>query len=112
MLKKRLLCTDVCLKAEEELKFDPFLISELFKKFYSNLTNDLVKKLPAAAGKFDIKAVKNYYNMFDLSHNKLNSQTVIHYTLYKSVIYPSNYLTFQKTVCKLAKVKPHVQERY
>ena len=112
LLKKRLLCTDVSLKAEEELKFDPFLISELFKKFYSNLTNDFVIKLPAAAGKFDIKAVKNYYNMFDLSHNKLNSQTVIHYTLYKSVIYPSNYLTFQKTVYKLAKVKPHVQERY
>ena len=71
--EKRLPCTDVCLKAEEELKFDPFTISELFKKFYSNLANDLVQKLPAAARKFDIEAVKSYYNdMFDLSHNKLN----------------------------------------
>ena len=75
--RKRLACTDVCLKVEEDLKFDPFTISELFKKFYSNLTNDLVRKLPAASKKFDIEAVKDYYNdMFDLSHNKLNFQTV------------------------------------
>ena len=47
--------TDVCLRrVEEELKFDPFTISELFNKFYSNLANDLVQKLPAAARKFDI----------------------------------------------------------
>ena len=52
--EKRLPCTDICLKAEEELRFDPF--SELFKKFYFNLANDLVQKLPAAIGKkFDIE---------------------------------------------------------
>ena len=28
----RLLCTDVCLKEKEELKFDPFKISESFLK--------------------------------------------------------------------------------
>ena len=59
--EKRLPCTDVCLKVED-LKFDPFTISELFKKFYSNLANDLVRKLPAASKKFDIEAVKDYYN--------------------------------------------------
>ena len=75
--EKRLPCTDVCLKVEEDLKFDPFTISELFKKFYSNLANDLVHKLPVASKKFDIEAVKDYYNdMFELSHNKLNFQTV------------------------------------
>ena len=75
--EKRLPCFDVCIKAEEELKFDPSTISELFKKFYSNLANDLVQKVPATARKFDIEAVKSYYNdMFDLSHNKLNFQTV------------------------------------
>ena len=74
--EKRLPCTDVCLKVED-LKFDPFTISELFKKFYSNLANDLVCRLPAASKKFDIEAVKVYYNdMFDLSHKKLNFQTV------------------------------------
>ena len=75
--EKRLPCTNICLKAEEELKFDPFTISDLFKKFYSSLANDLVQKLPVAARKFDIETVKNFYNkMFDLSHNKLNFQAV------------------------------------
>ena len=73
MPEKRLPCTDVCLKVEESLKFDPFAISKLFKKLYSNLVNDLVRKLPAASKKIDMEAVKDYYNdMFDLSHNKLN----------------------------------------
>ena len=30
--EKKLPCTDVCLKTKEELKFDPFTISELLKK--------------------------------------------------------------------------------
>ena len=30
--EKRLPCTDVCLEAEEDLKLDPFTISELFKE--------------------------------------------------------------------------------
>ena len=73
MPEKRLPCTDVCLKVEESLKFDPFTISKSFKKFYSNLVNDLVRKLPAASKKLDMEAVKDYYNvMLDLSHNKLN----------------------------------------
>ena len=41
--EKRLPCTDVCPKAVEELKFNPFTISELSKKFCSNLANDLVQ---------------------------------------------------------------------
>ena len=40
--EKRLPCTDVCQKAEEEFKCDSFTISDLFKKLYSNLANDLV----------------------------------------------------------------------
>ena len=75
--EKKLPCTDVCLKVAEDLKFDPFTISELFKKLYSNVANDLVCRLPAASKKVDIEAVKVYYNdMFDLSLKKLNFQTV------------------------------------
>ena len=72
----------MCLKAEEELKIDPFTISELFNKFYSNLPNDLAQKLSTAARKFDIEAVKNCYNMFELGHNKLNFQTVQSNTIF------------------------------
>ena len=75
--KKRLPCTDVCLKIGEDLKFDPLKISELFKKYYSNLANDLVHKLPAASKTFDVEAVKDCYNdMYEWSHNKLNFPTV------------------------------------
>ena len=36
-----------------------------------------MQKLPAGARNFDIETIKNYYNeMFELSHNKLNFQTV------------------------------------
>ena len=53
----------ICPKVEEELKFDPVTISELFKKkLYSNLANDLVNKLSAASINFykkcGIEAVK------------------------------------------------------
>ena len=77
LLTKELPCTDVSLKATEEWEFDPFTISELFKKFYTNLANHLLQKLPAAARKFDIKVVQNYYNdMFELSNDILNFQIV------------------------------------
>ena len=47
------------------------------KKSYLYLANDLVQRLLAAARKFAIESVENYYdNMFDLSHNKLTFQTV------------------------------------
>ena len=70
-------CIDVCLKAKEEVKLDTFTISELFKKFYFNLANDLVQKFPSATKKLDIGAAKNYYNdMFELSHDRLNFKTV------------------------------------
>ena len=49
--EKRLPCIDVYLKVEEELKFDPFTIFELFKKFYSNHANDLAHKLPETVKK-------------------------------------------------------------
>ena len=55
--EKRLAWTNVCLKAKEELKFDPCTVSELFKKFYSSLANDLVQKLPVAMNEFDIERV-------------------------------------------------------
>ena len=71
--EKKLPCSNVCLKVVEDLKFDSFTISELFKKFYSNLANGLVHKLPVTSKKFDIESVKDYYiDMFQLSHNKLN----------------------------------------
>ena len=49
----------------------------MFKKLFSNLANDLVQKLPAAAKKFGNKSVENYYNdMFNLNPKKLTFQKI------------------------------------
>ena len=68
---KRSPSTNICLEAENGLTFDPYTISEMFKKLFSNLANDLVQKLPAAANKFGNKSVEDYYNdMFNLYPKK------------------------------------------
>ena len=56
--------TNICLKVKNGLTFDPYTISEMFKKLFSNLVNDLVQKLPKAA-KFGNKSVEDYYDMFN-----------------------------------------------
>ena len=74
---KRLPSTNICLEARNGLTFDPYTISEVFKKLFSNLANDLVQKLPATAKKFVNKSVGNYYNnMFNLNPKKLTFQTI------------------------------------
>ena len=52
--------SDICLK-KEGLTFDPFAISEVFQKFYSNLASKLVDKLPAAENKFGLHSIEVYY---------------------------------------------------
>ena len=42
-------------------------MSESIKKFYSNLANELVQRLTAAAREFGIESVENHYNnMFNI----------------------------------------------
>ena len=49
----------------------------MFKKSFSNLANDLVQKLPAAAKTFGNKSVEDYCNdMFKLNPKKLTFQTI------------------------------------
>ena len=54
---KRSPSTNICLEAENGLTFDPYTISDVFKKIFSDLANDLVQKLLAAANKFGNKSV-------------------------------------------------------
>ena len=56
----------ICLKAENELSFDPKTNSEIFMKFFANLASDLVKKLPAPPNKFGMNTVKAYYKKYNL----------------------------------------------
>ena len=47
----------------------------MLKKIFSNLANNLVQKLPAAAKKFGNKSVEDYY-MFNLNAKKLHFITI------------------------------------
>ena len=69
--------TNICLQAKNGLTFDPFTISEVFKKLFPNLANDLVQKLPTLAKRFGEKSVEDYYhNMLNLNHKRLTFQTI------------------------------------
>ena len=68
--------SDICLKKKEGLKFYPFAICEVFKKFYSNLANNLVDKLPAAVNKFGHSVEVYYKNVLQLQENKFTFQTI------------------------------------
>ena len=57
--------------------FDPYTISEMFKKLFSNLVNDLVQKLLAAANKVGSKSAEDCYNdMFNFYPKKLTFQAI------------------------------------
>ena len=51
----------ISLETENGLTFDPYTISEMFKKLFSYLANDLVQKLTTAPNKFVNKSVEDYY---------------------------------------------------
>ena len=67
---KQKLSSSLCLKKDGNLSFDPETNAEIFKDFYSNLANDLVKQLPTPPKKFRKETIKNYYKML-----KLNGKT-------------------------------------
>ena len=58
----------ICLEKDGILSFDPKTNAEIFKDFYSNLANNLVKKLPTPPppNKYGKTAVNNYYKKLNL----------------------------------------------
>ena len=59
------------------MTFDPFAISEVFQKFYSNLASKLVDKLPAAVNKFGLHSIEVYYkNVLHLQESRFTFQTI------------------------------------
>ena len=51
----------ICLEKDGILSFDNKTNAEIFKDFYSNLANNLVKKRPTPPNKYGKTAVNNYY---------------------------------------------------
>ena len=58
--------TKICLEKDGILLFDPKINAEIFKNFYSNSANNLVKKLPTPPNKYGKTAVSNYYKKLNL----------------------------------------------
>ena len=56
----------ICLEKDGILSFDPKTNAEIFKDFYSNLANNLVRKLPTPSNKYGKTAVNNYYKKLNL----------------------------------------------
>ena len=59
------------------MTFNPFAISEVFQKFYSNLASKLLDKLLAAVNKFVLHSIQVYYkSVLDLQENRFTFQKI------------------------------------
>ena len=52
---------NICLKTQDGISFDSKYNTNIFKNFFSNLADDLVKKLPNSKNIFGTDSVKAYY---------------------------------------------------
>ena len=80
---KKSSCSTICLEKDGILSFDPKANAEIFKDFYSNLANDLVKKLPNPPNKYGKDAVKKYYENLNLVGKSFSSEPVAHTSVLK-----------------------------
>ena len=62
--------TSICLNTKKELTFSPWTIGNTFKKHFTNLASDLVKKLTDPTGKFVILSVCQYYKEINFREKK------------------------------------------
>ena len=80
---KKSSCSTICLEKDGILSFDPKANAEIFKDFYSNLANDLVKKLPNPPNKYGKDAVKKYYENLNLVGKSFSFEPVAHTSVLK-----------------------------
>ena len=76
----------ICLEKDGILSFDPKTNAEIFKDFYSNLANNLVKKLPTPPppqNKCGKTAVNNYYKKLNLRGKNFSFAPVAPATILK-----------------------------
>ena len=75
---KRSSSSAICLENEGTLSFDPKANAEIFKDFYSNLANELLKKLPNPPNKYGKDTVKKYYEKLNLTGKNFSFESVAH----------------------------------
>ena len=73
----------ICLEKDGILSFDLKTSAEIFKDFYSNLANNLVKKLPTPQNKYGKTAVNNYYKKLNLRGKNFSFAPVVPATILK-----------------------------
>ena len=73
----------ISLEKDGILSFDPKTNAEIFKDFYSNLANNLVKKLPTSPNKYGKTAVNNYYKKLNLKGKNFSFAPVAPATILK-----------------------------
>ena len=73
----------ICLEKDGILSFDPKTNAEIFKDFYSNLANNLVKKLQTPPNKYGKTAVNNYYKKLNLKGKNFSFAPVAPATILK-----------------------------
>ena len=73
----------ICLEKDGILSFDPKTNAEIFKDFYSNLANNVVKKLPTPPNKYGKTAVNNYYKKLNLRGKNFSFAPVAPATILK-----------------------------
>ena len=75
--------SSICLENNGTLSFDSKTNAEIFKDFYSNLADDLLKKLPSPTNKFGIEAVKKYYKNMNLEGESFSFRPTNHADILK-----------------------------
>ena len=78
----------VCLKENGVAYFEPKETSGIFRKFYENLAQTLVDKLPASPKIFTMDSTKHYYEQFDIQNN-LNLE-MVDYTVILDLLSKTN----------------------
>ena len=73
----------ICLEKDGILSFDPKTNAEIFKDFYSNLANNLVKKLPTPPNKYEKTAVNNNNKKLNLRGKNFSFAPVAPATILK-----------------------------
>ena len=67
--KTKIPSMNICLKENVSLSFCYLSIANNFKKFFSNLAQNVIEKFPTGPNKFDINSVREFYKLLNLEEN-------------------------------------------
>ena len=73
--------TNICLEENDGLSFCSLSIANNFKKFFSNLAQNLIERLSTGPNKFDINSVREFYKLLNLEENPFHFTKVSENTI-------------------------------